>query len=79
MKKKTTQRQRVFAIMKSGKWYTLEDIRWRILGRFNHIDSETAVSARLRDFRKAKFGGYIMNAKRKTNGKAQWIYQLEVE
>ena len=83
MKRETTQLQRVHYIMKWGHWYTLAQIRHMIYEEFRIKDSEAAISARLRDFRKAKFGGHIMNAKRKrfmhnpTKFKNQWVYQLQ--
>jgi len=47
---------RVWDTMKDGKWRTLDEIRW-VCG---DGDSEAAVSARLRDLRKPKFGGYVV-------------------
>ena len=45
------QQQRVFDVMKDGQWRTLADIA-ALTG-----DPEASVSARLRDLRKARFGG----------------------
>lgn len=46
------QRERVFNLMQDGQKRTLADIRE------NTGDPEASISARLRDFRKAKFGGH---------------------
>lgn len=44
------QRDRVLACAKGKRWRSLWDIRQRIYDRFGVIDSETAISARLREF-----------------------------
>jgi hypothetical protein len=46
------QRNRVFDVMQFGKWHTLYQIRLEIFECFKVKDSEAAISARLRDFRK---------------------------
>lgn len=48
------QARRVFALMSDGKWRTLEEISEAV------GDPEASVSARLRDFRKEKWGGYTV-------------------
>lgn len=45
------QQRRVFDVIKDGKWWTLAEIA-AMTGA-----SEASVSARLRDFRKERFGG----------------------
>lgn len=47
-----SQLTRVFDVMKDGQWRTLTDLAGAASG------SEVGVSARLRDLRKAKFGGH---------------------
>jgi len=47
---------RVLALMSDGEWRTLSAIADR-LGE----GSEASISARLRDFRKPKFGGHIVD------------------
>ena len=61
---------RVFQLMADGRWRTLAEIRERTGG------SEASVSSRLRDLRKAKFGGYTVEHRRKAGG--TWEYQLRV-
>ena len=55
----TGQLRRVFDLMADGEWRTLAQIQ-RVVG-----GTEAAVSARLRDFRKEKFGGYKVARRRK--------------
>lgn len=50
----SSQLKRVFHLMKDGKARTLEEIQ-KVAG-----GEVTAISARLRDLRKAKFGGFIV-------------------
>lgn len=68
----TGQWRMVFDLMKDGAWRTLRDIA-QLTGC-----PEASVSARLRDFRKEKFGGHTVNRERKyTEGVfSVWIYQL---
>ena len=48
----TRQHNRVFALMKDGKWRTLGQIA------IATQDPESNISARLRDFRKPRFGSH---------------------
>ncbi len=64
----TTQFQRVFAIMMDGDWHTLSDLAEASGG------SEAGVSARLRDFRKPRFGGHTVERMRGASG--LWFYRL---
>lgn len=57
-----TQFQRVFDLMVDGRWRTLSEIASRTCG------TEAAVSARLRDFRKEKFGGHTVERRRRGAG-----------
>jgi hypothetical protein len=58
----TGQWLRVYSVMKDGKWRTLSEIQ---LATKPHYDSEAAISARLRDFRKIKWGGHTVNRRRR--------------
>jgi hypothetical protein len=49
------QMLRVFDVMRDGQWRTLSEIRLLC-----PHDSEAGISARLRDLRKAKFGGWTV-------------------
>lgn len=64
------QLQRVFELMKDGKHRTLAEIAEQVSG------SEAGVSARLRDLRKPKFGGHVVERKRLGGG--LWSYALKV-
>jgi hypothetical protein len=54
----TGQLLRVYHRMKDGKWYSLADIAEYAGG------SEAACSARLRDFRKPKYGSHAIDRRR---------------
>lgn len=62
------QLQRVWEVMRDGEWRTLDDLAALANG------SPAAVSARLRDLRKPRFGGHTV--KRKYLGNGLWAYQL---
>ena len=62
------QSSEVWGLMHDSKWRTLKQIS-KALGH-----PEPSVSARLRDFRKAKFGGHIVE--RRYVSKGLWEYQL---
>jgi len=69
----TRQVERVYALMKDGEWRTLAEIA-------DLVDaSEAGVSARLRDFRKLRFGGYLVERRR--NGRPErgrFEYRLDI-
>ncbi len=60
---------RVRALMQDGRWRTLSDIRQLIGG------SEAGISARIRDLRKAKFGGHTVD-KERVGPDGLWRYRL---
>lgn len=64
----TDQYWRVFALMHDTRWRTLTEIA-RATG-----DPEASVSARLRDLRKPRFGGHLVQAK--CVGRGMWVYRL---
>jgi hypothetical protein len=57
-------------LMSDGQWRTIPTICDTI-----GASSEASVSARLRDLRKPKFGGYIVE--RKFIGNGLWTYRVE--
>lgn len=62
---------RVRRLMQDGEWRTLPEIR-DATG-----DPTQSVSARLRDFRKEKFGGHTVNRRRRGEGRSGLFeYQL---
>ena len=54
----STQLQAVKMLMADGEWRTLDEINLVVPG------SVAGISARLRDLRKDKFGGYIVERRR---------------
>ncbi|HXH23438.1 MAG TPA: hypothetical protein VNN10_15570 [Dehalococcoidia bacterium] len=62
------QHQRVLAVMLDGQWHTLSEISQRT------GDPEASVSARLRDLRKPRFGGYVVERRHVSHG--LWEYRL---
>jgi hypothetical protein len=66
-----TQLGRVFKLMSDGRWRTLAEIQKECGG------SEAACSARLRDLRKPKFGGHIVEHRCVKEG--LWTYRLRTE
>lgn len=66
------QLRRVYLLMRDGHWRTLSEIAAHTGDR-----SEAAVSARLRDLRKAKFGGFTVEHRRRGAPKlGLWEYRL---
>ena len=57
------QAQLVFDLMRDGNWRTLAEIKTAI-----GCGSEAGVSARLRDFRKPKFGAFVVDRRRRGAG-----------
>ncbi len=64
------QRQKVYDCMRDGVWRSLGEIAAAT------NSPEASVSARLRDFRKGKFGGHTVERRRVTAG--LWEYRLIV-
>ena len=65
------QMKRVYSVMKDSNWRTLTEIA-SATG-----DPEASVSARLRDFRKARFGSFQVNRRRKSKGTYEYQILLE--
>jgi hypothetical protein len=59
---------RVFDTMSKGRWLGLGQIQASISVRCGKRDSEAGISARLRDLRKNKFGGYVVERRRSDKG-----------
>jgi hypothetical protein len=69
------QAQLVFDLMRDGEWRTLQEITSAI-----GCGSEAGVSARLRDFRKLKFGAFVVDRRRRGAGEdGLWEYQLRLQ
>ena len=65
---KTRQLGQVYAVMKNGRAITIWGLRATIYEQFNDHHSETAISARIRDLRKAKYGSHTVETKRRSKG-----------
>ncbi len=65
------QLERVYFLMRDGRWRTLEEIAGAT------GDSMQSVSARLRDLRKPKFGGHTVERDRL--GRGLFAYRLKIE
>ena len=69
------QAQLVFDLMRDGEYRTLQEIKAII----KH-GSESGISARLRDFRKPKFGAFLVDRRRRGAGEnGLWEYQLRLQ
>lgn len=64
------QAQLVFDVMRDGGWYTLAELSART------GQPEASVSARTRDFRKARFGSHTVERRRRSAGTFE--YRLTV-
>ena len=62
--------KRVYDIMSDGNWHRLAELAHRAQG------SEASVSARIRELRKEKFGGFEVQRKRHKTQKGVWLYRL---
>lgn len=70
----TDQYKRVWDVMKDGEWITLPEIA---TATGDH--SEAAISARIRDFRKPRFGSHEVNRRRRGDPKmGLFEYRLSV-
>lgn len=66
-----SQLARVQTLMRDGRWRTLDNIQEAIGG------SLPGVSARLRDLRKTKFGGYTVQRRRVGGGLFEYRVVIE--
>ena len=65
------QRETVFDMMTDNAWHTLQD-----LGAASGFPL-TSISARIRDFRKAEYGGYVVDLQRKSSATSR-TYEYRV-
>lgn len=65
-----TQLGRVHSLMANGAWWTLKELAERSGG------TEASVSARLRDLRKERFGGYTVERQRVPGANGLWQYRI---
>ena len=67
----TGQLERVFDVMKHGQWVTLRELSDR------SRCPEASASAQLRNLRKERFGGFLIEKKYATSG--LFLYRLKLE
>lgn len=72
----TTQLTAVRSLLSSGDWWTLPALVDAVRRSIGHAVSEAGVSARIRDLRKARFGGLTIG-RRRVRGSASFEYRLE--
>ena len=72
MQKPRSQLERVADLMREGQWRTVHEIRRQL----HNIDSETGLTARLRDFRKVAHGAHRMDCNRIKPGSNLYIYRV---
>ena len=60
----------VKAQMAGGRWYSLAELE-RLTGY-----PQASISARLRDLRKSRFGGYTVERQRLKDGSGTWFYRV---
>ena len=67
----TTQKEKVFEVMKCGNW--------RTLGRISHLTGapEASASAMLRAFRQTRHGGHTVNRRRRGNPR-QGLFEYQL-
>lgn len=65
-------------IMADGKWRSLRELHMDIMTRHNKHVSESGISARIRDLRKLKFGGFEVTSRRRNGKESLWEYRLDV-
>jgi len=70
------QRARVWDVIRDGQWWTFEQIAFQIWQRFGKRDSEAAISARLRDFRRPNFGGHTIERTSAEDGSRLYLYRV---
>ena len=61
---------RTWEAMRDGEWYTLFELSIKT------ADPEASISARLRDLRKEKFGGYRVLRRRRDGEGGLWEYRM---
>ena len=69
------QLKRVYDVMKDGKWRTYAEISAEM--PFGTQDPQASISARLRDFRKAKFGLFKVD-RRARGGREKGLFEYRL-
>ena len=70
-----TLNQRIYDVMLTRYWYTPYCLQQVLLAKYGVMVSDSSISARIRDQRKARFGGHTIE-KRKREGSRAYEYKL---
>lgn len=70
------QLRATFQVMSDGRWWTLVELAAAVSKLYGRRVSEAAISARIRDLRKPKFGGHKVEPDNRGGG--LWYYRLTV-
>lgn len=71
-----SQLSMVAQVMIDGAWWTIPAVVVEIARRFGVRCSDTGVSARIRDFRKERFGGREVEHRRVAGARGLWEYRV---
>lgn len=65
----------VYKVMIWGDWHTIDNVQQLIVSRYGRHYSQAGISARIRDFRKPKFGSHTVR-RRRHHETGLWQYKL---
>lgn len=71
----TGQIKRVYGVMESGRWLTLNQIQKAIRGKYGREDPVASISAQLRHLRKPRFGSHTVRRRHIEGG----LYEYRLE
>lgn len=75
-KRLNTQLGCIADLMGDHEWWTLEQLQRSLVQSFDIWASEASVSARIRDLKKPRFGGHIIERRRVEGGNGLHEYRL---
>ena len=71
----------VWSLMHNGRWWTLTDLQAECKARWGRNHTTQAISARVRDFRKSKYGSHEVPTRRRPSVSPErglWEYRLVI-
>lgn len=66
----------VYEVLRSRQWVTPSEIQKEIYRRTGEFHSDSSITARIRDSRKAAYGSHVIEKRLRANSKA-YEYRLE--
>ena len=63
--------------MLNGQWWSYKQLREHLQRHHQIKATDTSLSARIRDLRKIRFGGYSVQSRRKTH--REWEYRIDLQ